>query len=221
MSVAATTGTFNALNSASTVTQTKNEAGSADRFLKLLVTQMQNQDPLNPMDNAQITSQMAQINTVNGIEKLNTTVEGLNTQFGQLQALAGASLVGREVTLAGNKLFVEGGQSVAGYELAGTAKDVKIEVLNPAGRVVDTLQLGTQTAGRHDFTWKPAGGVADTAAGQQPHTFRITATQGAATVTSSAYMYDRVEAIRTSGNTLTLDTTFNGSVAYRDVQAVN
>ena len=50
------------------------DADAADRFLKLLVAQMQNQDPLNPMDNAQVTSQMAQINTVTGIEKLNTTV---------------------------------------------------------------------------------------------------------------------------------------------------
>lgn len=212
--------TFTALNKAGTVTQTKNEAGSADRFLKLLVTQMQNQDPLNPMDNAQITSQMAQINTVNGIEQLNKTVDGLNTQFSQLQALAGASLVGREVTLAGNKLHVQGGKATAGFELAATAKDVKIEVLNPAGRVVDTLQLGTQTVGRHDFTWQPTN-VADTAAGAQPHTFRITATTGGAAVGSSAYMYDRVEAIRNSGNTLTLDTTFNGSVKYQDVQAVN
>ena len=212
--------TFTALNKASTTTQTKNEAGSADRFLKLLVTQMQNQDPLNPMDNAQITSQMAQINTVNGIETLNKTVEGLNTQFTQLQALAGASLVGREVTLAGNKLYVQGGKSTAGFELAATAKDVKIEVLNPAGRVVDTLQLGTQTAGRHDFTWQPTS-VTDTAAGGQPHTFRITATTGGTAVTSTAYMYDRVEAIRNSGNTLTLDTSFNGNVKYSDVQAVN
>ena len=56
---------------------------TSERFLKLLVAQMQNQDPLSPMDNAQVTSQMAQINTVSGIEKLNTTVEGLNNQFVQ------------------------------------------------------------------------------------------------------------------------------------------
>ena len=75
---------FSVLNAASASTQTANEAGSADRFLKMLVTQLQNQDPLNPMDNAQITSQMAQINTVSGIEKLNTTVQGLNGQFMQM-----------------------------------------------------------------------------------------------------------------------------------------
>ncbi len=64
-------------------TTAEDDAGSADRFLKLLVAQMQNQDPMNPMDNAQVTSQMAQINTVSGIEKLNTTVQGLNGQFVQ------------------------------------------------------------------------------------------------------------------------------------------
>ena len=52
---------------------------TADRFLKLLVAQMQNQDPLNPMDNAQVTSQMAQINTVTGIDKLNTTLPSYET----------------------------------------------------------------------------------------------------------------------------------------------
>src|SRR5512147_131653 len=84
-------------------------AGGADRFLKLLVAQMQNQDPLNPMDNAQVTSQMAQINTVTGIEKLNTTVQGLNSQFVQMQALQGASLVGRDVIVPGNLVDIDEG----------------------------------------------------------------------------------------------------------------
>jgi flagellar basal-body rod modification protein FlgD len=132
---------------------TANETAAADRFLKLLVTQMQNQDPLNPMDNAQITSQMAQINTVSGIEKLNTTVAGLNGQFVQLQALAGASLVGHDVTLAGNRLSIQDGVGAGGVELAGTAESVKVEILSPGGQVVDTIDMGTQAAGRHGFTW--------------------------------------------------------------------
>src|SRR5678815_4078393 len=70
---------------------------TSDRFLKLLVAQMKNQDPLNPMDNAQVTSQMAQINTVTGIDKLNSTVAGLSAQFMQMQAMQGASLVGHDV----------------------------------------------------------------------------------------------------------------------------
>ena len=90
------------------------DSASADRFLKLLVAQMQNQDPLNPMDNAQVTSQMAQINTVNGIQQLNTTVQGLTTQFTQMQALQGASLVGHDVIVPGNKLDIANGVGQGG-----------------------------------------------------------------------------------------------------------
>src|SRR4051812_530763 len=80
-----------------------------DRFLKLLVAQLKNQDPLNPMDNAQVTTQMAQIQTVSGIDKLNTTVQGLNGQFAQLQALSGASLVGHDVLIEGNRIVADNG----------------------------------------------------------------------------------------------------------------
>jgi flagellar basal-body rod modification protein FlgD len=171
------------------------------------------------MDNAELTSQMAQISTVEGIDKLNTTVESLNAQFVQTQALAGASLVGRDVTLAGNKLAVEGGKAVGGFELGGTASNVKVEVLNPAGRVVQTLDLGAQGSGRHAFQWD-ATGVPDTAGGS-PHTFRVTAVQGGAAVPSQNLMRDRVLAIHTNGAGLMLETATNGTVAYSDVKAVN
>ena len=207
---------YASLSAGPTRTQTANEAGSADRFLKLLVTQMQNQDPLNPMDNAQITSQMAQINTVNGIEKLNTTVEGLNGQFVQMQTMTGASLVGRNITLQGDKMSVEAGQGVGGFDLMGNADRVKIEVLSPAGRVVETLDLGAQSAGRQSFNW-PAANVPDGA----PYRFRVIATAGAATVPSTPLMRDRVEAVNTDGTSLVLETQNNGPVAYRDIKAFN
>ena len=207
---------YASLSSASASTKTANEAGSADRFLKLLVTQMQNQDPLNPMDNAQITSQMAQINTVNGIEKLNTTVDGLNGQFVQLQALAGASLVGRQVTLQGDKLAVEDGRGVGGFDLSGTAERVKVEVLSPAGRVVDTLDLGALGAGRHGFDWNAAGQADGT-----PMRFRVVATMGTVAVPSTPLMRDRVEAVSSSGSGLMLQTQNNGQVAYGDIKAFN
>ena len=215
MTTAVSSDVFSALNSTSTP-QTKNEAGSADRFLKLLVTQMQNQDPLNPMDNAQITSQMAQINTVNGIESLNTTVQTLNTQFVQMQALQGASLVGHEVTLAGNRLALADGQGEGGYELAGKATAVKLEVLSASGRVLDTVQLGAQDAGRHDFTW-PA---TDVAAGTELR-FRITASSGTNSVTSTLLMRDKVEAVTSKSGSLVLQTEHSGDIAYSDVKAFN
>jgi flagellar basal-body rod modification protein FlgD len=213
-----TVSRLNGSGTATTTTQTSNEAGSADRFLKLLVTQMQNQDPLNPLDNAQITSQMAQINTVNGVEKLNTTVEGLNRQFVQMQALQGASLVGRDVTLAGDRIAVEQGLGSAGFELASAADRVKVEVLNPAGRVVDTLELGAQAAGRHGFGWNAA---AVNQADGNGYRFRIEATAGAAKVESTALMRDRVQSVSLLGDRLQLDTRDSGPIDYAAVKAVN
>jgi flagellar basal-body rod modification protein FlgD len=205
---------FSALNGGASA-PTANEASSEDRFLKLLVTQLQNQDPLNPMDNAQMTSQLAQINTVNGIEKLNTTVEGLNAQFAQLQALSGASLVGREITLKGNALQVTGGRATGAFDLAGTAGSVKVEVLNAAGRVVGTVDQGAQDAGRHRFNWDAAG---------QPdgrYSFRVVALQGTVAVGATPLTRDTVQAVRTAGNSLTLETASGGLIAWRDVQAFN
>ena len=80
---------------ASTSVKKDEAADSADRFLKLLVTQLKNQDPLNPMDNAQVTTQMAQINTVEGINKLNTTLSTMAMGFNAGQTLQAAGMVGR------------------------------------------------------------------------------------------------------------------------------
>lgn len=210
---------FTHLNTTSTSTvKTKNEAGAEDRFLKLLVAQMQNQDPLNPMDNAQVTSQMAQIQSVNGIEKLNRTVEGLGTQFAQLSALQGASLVGRDVIVAGNQLTAnDEGLPQGGFELASAADRVQVEVLNAGGRVIDTIELGAQSAGRHGFEWTPPAGV-EASLGT---TFRIVARSGAATVSSTPLMRDRVDAVIAGGDQLTLELRNSGSVAYADIKAFN
>jgi flagellar basal-body rod modification protein FlgD len=208
---------FSALNSTTTAApKTQSEADTADRFLKLLVAQMQNQDPLNPMDNAQITSQMAQINTVSGIQTLNTTVQGLNAQFVQMQALQGAALVGHDVTVAGDGLAIEGGIGVGGFDLAGAADQVKVEVLDASGRVVDTLQLGAASSGPQSFIW-PAGDVPDGSA----YHFRVTATAGSAAVGASPLMRDRVVAVSSGVDGLTLELGRSGSVPYTAVKAFN
>ena len=208
-----------AASSSTNPVKTANDAASADRFLKLLVTQMQNQDPLNPMDNAQITSQMAQINTVSGIEKLNTTVQGLNGQFMQMQVLQGAALVGRDVTLPGNKLTLEDGVGTAGFELSGTADRVTVEVLAPSGRVIDTLSLGAQSAGRNAFNWSPTKAT-DAVEGER-YSFRVSAKSGTVNVGAEPLMRDRVRAVSLEGDRLMLETQYAGRVAYGDVKAIN
>ena len=80
----------------------KQEISAQDRFLTMLVAQMKNHDPLNPMENAEVTSQMAQINTVTGIEKVNASLQTMLGQLMQTQAMQGAALIGRDVLVPGN-----------------------------------------------------------------------------------------------------------------------
>jgi flagellar basal-body rod modification protein FlgD len=215
--MAISASTLSNINGTSTTaTSATDAAGSQDRFLKLLVTQLQNQDPLSPMDNAQLTSQIAQINTVSGIATLNTSVQGLSSQFLQMQSLQGASLVGKNVIVPGNKLDIADGTAQGGFELTSAADAVKMEVLSPAGQVLDTVAMGAQSAGMHSFNWA-AGSYTNTSG----LTFRITATSGATTLTSTALMRDTVDAVSTSGSTLQLELDRAGTVDYSTVRAIN
>ena len=201
----------------SATTSAKNAAETQDRFLKLLVAQMNNQDPLNPMDNAQVTSQMAQIQQVTSLSTLDSSIKTLGLQFGQMQALQSISLVGREVSVPGNKLQVVDGVAEASYELDGPAKNVKLEILGPAGNVIDTRELGAQGSGRQTLSWT-AGTLA--AEGTELK-YRITATNGTAAVTSTTYSHDTVDAVYSEGGALKLNLARLGPVDYASVSAVN
>jgi flagellar basal-body rod modification protein FlgD len=219
MAIAATTPSTDVTVTSAPATSAASDATvTSDRFLALLVAQMKNQDPLNPMDNAQVTSQMAQINTVTGIDKLNTTVQGLSAQFMQLQAVQGASLVGHDVIVAGNRLDIDTttGVGQGGFELSTPADAVKVEILAPSGAVVQTLNLGAEGAGLHSFDW-PAGAATNSSG----LTFRVSATRGGITTAASSLMRDRVDAVNTSGNGFNLELEYSGTVAYGAVKALN
>jgi flagellar basal-body rod modification protein FlgD len=100
--------------------------------------------------------------------------------------------------------------------LATPADKVKVEVLNPAGRVVDTMTLGAQKAGRHDIEWNASN--ADPAL---EYRFRVTATSGASAVATTSLMRDQVQAVSTSGSGVSLQTLYSGDVAYSQVKAFN
>src|SRR5882724_11529158 len=216
-SVQSPTSIYDSLNAKSAAAATPaSTTDASDRFLKLLVAQMKNQDPLAPMDNAQVTSQMAQISTVTGVQTLNTSVQGLSTQMVGLQALQRASLVGHDVIVPGNSIDMQNGVGQGGFELTSAADAVKVDVLSSGGQVIDTLNLGAQSAGMQSFSW-PAGNNA-TAIGLK---FRVTATSGATKLDATPLMRDTVDAVSTNGNTLMLDLQNSGSVAYSTVKAFN
>ncbi|QDL56110.1 flagellar hook assembly protein FlgD [Rhodoferax aquaticus] len=188
---------------------------SQDRFLKLLVAQLNNQDPMNPMDNAQMTSQLAQINTVSGLTQLNETVKTLGSQFSELQVMQGSSMIGRDILIQDNKLSITNGVAKGTIELPSNASKVSVEIISPGGKLVDTLNLGAKSAGRNDFTWD----ASKYAAGGTP-TFKVTATQGNDAMTTTAYSRDTVVSVGTNNGAMSLQTKGRAAVAYADIKAI-
>ena len=118
-----------------------------DRFMKLLVTQLQTQDPMNPMDNAAMTSQMAQISTVQGIEKLNQTMTSLQSMYSTSQTVAASALIGHVALAEGNNLPLKNGNATAGVQLAADAQNVELSIFDKVGNLVNTQHLTGQKAG--------------------------------------------------------------------------
>jgi len=148
--------------SASPLSSSPSSADSEQRFLKLLVTQLNNQDPLNPLDNAQLTSQLAQMSTVSGIEKLNTAFASLLAQSGSSQVLQSASLIGRTVLVPGAELAMSKGADVPfAVEVPQSADSVKLTITNAAGDTVRSFDLGALAQGVKTLTWD---GLSDTGA---------------------------------------------------------
>ncbi|MFP4601584.1 MAG: flagellar hook assembly protein FlgD [Halochromatium sp.] len=130
-----------------------------ESFLRLLTTQLQNQDPLNPLENAEMTSQIAQINTVSGIEQLNETLQLITGQIDANQALQASSLVGKGVLVPGDKVLLEKDDegevftTPFGIELDEPAENVQATITDSAGQVLSRLELGALDAGIHSFNW--------------------------------------------------------------------
>ncbi len=194
---------------------TSSSTAAQDRFLTLLVAQLNNQDPMNPMDNAEMTSQIAQINTVTGIEKLNSTITGIAAQVAAMQALSSTSLIGRDVLVEGNALTVTDGVAKGTFDLAGKTTATKVDVVTPGGKVVGTVDLGAMTAGRQSFDWKVPSGV-DSAG----LTFKVTATSGTATVTATALERAKVTSVGTNDAGMTVQLLNHAEVPYTSVRAV-
>jgi flagellar basal-body rod modification protein FlgD len=166
------------INSAATASPSTGTASSVkatkDDFLKLLVTQMRYQDPMNPMDNAQMTSQIAQLNTVEGINQLNATVTSLQASLMATQSMQATSLIGKTILADGKSFSLLNGSANLSMKLEGAAESVVVDVINASGRIVKSTDLGANAAGIKSFTWDGStneGGIAPN--GQ--YTFQVSA----------------------------------------------
>lgn len=187
-------------------------------FLKLLTTQLQNQDPLNPMDNAQMTSQLAQINTVSGIEKLNTTMAQMMSSFADAQGVQSAALLGKNVLTSGNTLALGEKGGLAGIELGSAADKVMVNIKDSTGQVVATEELGANAAGSFAFIWDGKG-ADGTAMPQGNYTFDVTASKNGTAVKATALQLGTVTALVRTSTGFNLDLG-SQQVAFSDVRQI-
>ena len=213
-SSATTTGT-SAIGASTSSKTTSTSEEAQDRFLKLLVAQLNNQDPMNPMDNAQMTSQMAQINTVTGIQQVNDTLKSMAEQFTAMQVLQGSNMVGHDVLIDGNTLSIADGKAQGAVELAARAESVKIDVLSPGGQVIDTINLGALDAGRSNFAWD-ASKFSFTGS----PSFKITATTGGKAIESTALARATVQSVSSDNGAMMVQLAGRNPVSYSSVKAI-
>ena len=182
-------------SSTSSTTSTSSTASTEqtlgqDAFLQLLITQLKNQNPLDPQDNTAFVAQLAQFSSLQGIQNLNDTVSSLATNLQSSQALQASALVGRSVTVEGDEAsYTQGGYVQGSVELPESTANLQLNIYDSSNQLVFTKDLGPQEAGDLPFAWDGS------------------ATDGTQ-LSSGTY---RFEALARDGNTSTALTTYMGA----------
>lgn len=215
-------GSSQAIYDALNVKQSTASSTTSDmqnKFLTLLTAQLKNQDPLNPLDNAQMTSQLAQISTLDGIERLNVTLQALLDSNAGSQTLQAATMVGRSVLVPGSSLTLVQSMGLAGVELAGPADSATVTIKDANGLVLRTLNLGDLEAGVHGFSWD---GKTDSGAQavDGAYSISVAAKQGQNDVAATALALGTVSGVSRNGSAISLDVSGLGKFGMNDVKEI-
>ena len=213
--------------------ETKSNELGQTAFLELMITQLNNQDPLSPQDNTEFVAQLAQFSSVEGLERLNTNFDNFSSSFMSNQALQASSLVGRSVTVPAETARLTAGGIVSGsVDLAAATADMKINIYNSDGSLAATVPVGGMPAGEVSFRWdgqymEVNGELLDWSAGEEPlpvgeYTFEVYATQdGKAEQLETALSANVNSVTLGTDGVITLNLAGLGPVAIGDVKQFN
>ena len=182
--------------------------------MTLLTAQLNNQDPTNPMDNAEITTQMAQLSMVSGVQQLNTTMSSMASQYASMQMAQGASLIGATVLTNSGTLPVVNGVGTGAISLNSNATDVQVQFTSASGSSLGSLDLGPMNAGTNSFSWTASQ------AGLTSANFTVKAVQGSTNVPATTMAQDTVTGVVNNGSTMNLQLQSGTTVPYSSLQAI-
>jgi flagellar basal-body rod modification protein FlgD len=192
-----------------------------DDFLKLMTTQLMNQDPLSPMENGEFLAQMAQFSTVSGITEMNTSIQSMAESFSAQKLMQAGSLINKSALVESNFATLTEGVGIRGAFVLDSASDgTQVVVRNLRGEVVHTENLGIQFKGTHEYSWD---GVMENGSLAEPGTYvvEVNALENGEAYRPISLVYSNINAISVGQNgELMLEVAGVGEVAFNDVHRV-
>jgi flagellar basal-body rod modification protein FlgD len=169
-------------------------------FLQLLTTQLQDQDPTQPMDNSQMASELAQFATLSTDQNIYSTLQTMNSNISSStqssQVLNASNLVGKQVLVPSSTLDYSGSTVNGGVNVT-TAGDVVVNITNSSGQVVNSIDLGTQPVGLAQFSWNGTDSSGNAVASG---TYTVSANNGGSTSALSTYVAGSVTGVGYGGS---------------------
>lgn len=199
----------------------KTELGQED-FLRLMTTQLRNQDPFKPMENGEFMGQLAQFGTVSGIEEVRTELQNLSGSLVSNQSLQAAAMLGRQVLVPGNEAVLAAGGTVSGaVELPNSVSNLNIGIYDLSGQLIRNVSLGNQSPGMVTFNWD---GLATDGTAVPPgrYAIRAEAVSGGINEAYDVMLSDTVQSVSlpAAGRPLTLELAGLGDVSFTDIRQI-
>jgi flagellar basal-body rod modification protein FlgD len=215
----------NFISSLQNPTPTATNSGTAlgkDAFLQLLVTQMKNQNPLDPQDNTAFVAQLAQFSSLESMQNLTSTVDSISTSYKSSQALQASSLVGRSVIVDAGSTTVDTTKGMTGtITVPSSATDTTVKIYDTKMNLVNTIDLGTQPAGTTSFTWDGTN-TDGTVAASGNYSFVANGSIDGKGTGLTTYLPATVNSVTTgvNGGEMTLNLAGGTSIALSKVQTI-
>src|SRR5690606_25518754 len=202
-------------------TDPKNALGR-DEFMKLLIAQLENQDPTNPQDNGEFIAQLAQFSQLDETQKMTASFNDFASAFQSTQHLQATSLVGRPVHVKTSEtMLTDNGAVSVLAEFDTPVQGAKLTVHSSSGEMVDQFALGDQTEGRKEFVWTGTN-AQDERYPSGMYSFEVTGTVAGQTVVQPIYLSANVNSVKIeAGGKLTLNLAGLGPRSMADVVQIN
>jgi flagellar basal-body rod modification protein FlgD len=198
------------------------ELGQED-FLKLMTTQLKNQDPFEPMENGEFMGQLAQFGTVSGIEEIRTEIQNLAGSLVSNQAMQASSMLGRAVLVpTGQGVLASGGSINGAVDLPNSVASMNIGIYDQSGQLIRNIGLGSQSPGMVAFSWD---GLATDGSAVPPgrYEIRAEAINGSVNEAYDVLLADQVQSVSlpSGGRPLTLELAGLGTVDFSLIRQIS